>query len=229
MKIKEGKTYLTVPHAGGELTFQHPAFKGTYGNVAEQIDKAGLKRPNSQETASLVYDAFQNSEEKYSSEITSILRNDWLWEFTGNLYLPKSNEEINNGVILEHNPKIKNGKLVMDKNSLIKRLKENDALVKFVPFGYKIETQSSLELSKNPYIIARYSEEGAEKIAKVADKYSNKPHLWSFKSVDEEQVRMSALYRNWGFGDRLVVLGYGWNDDYQGHAFGVFALEKSLK
>ena len=155
------KRYLTVPHEGGELSFQHPAFNGTYVDVAKQIDKAGLKRPNSSETASLVYDAWQNPKEKYSSEIISILKNNWFWEFTGNLYLPKSNEEINNGVILEHNPKIKNGKLVMDKNSLIKRLKENDALVKFVPFGYKIETQSSLELSKNPYIIARYGEEGA--------------------------------------------------------------------
>src|SRR3989344_4610146 len=179
MKIKEGKTYLTVPHAGGELTFQHPAFKGTYGNIAEQIDKAGLKRPNSQETASLVYDAFQNSEEKYSSEITSILRNDWLWEFTGNLYLPKSNEEINNGVILEHNPKIENGKLIMNKNSLVERLNKNDPLVKFVPFRYKIGEQTWQELSKNPYIVARYGEEGADKIAKVADKYSNKPYVWS--------------------------------------------------
>jgi len=229
MKVKEGKTSLTISHEGGELTFQYPAFSGTYGSVAEQIDKEGLKRPNSPETASLVYDAFQNKDGKYESEIIKILKENWFWEFTGNLYLPKSNEEINNGVILEHNPKIENGKLIMDKNSLIKRLKENDALVKFVPFGYKIEKQSSLELSKNPYIVARYGEEGADKIAKVADKYSNKPYVWSFNSVNEEKVRMSALGRIWSFDVRLDVYGYFWDDDDGGDAFGVCNSEKSLE
>ena len=229
MKVKEGKTSLTISHEGGELTFQYPAFSGTYGSVAEQIDKEGLKRPNSPETASLVYDAFQNKDGKYESEIIKILKENWFWEFTGNLYLPKSNEEINNGVILEHNPKIENGKLIMDKNSLIKRLKENDPLVKFVPFGYKIEKQSSLELSKNPYIVARYGEEGADKIAKVADKYSNKPHLWSFDSVNEEKVRMSALHRGWDVDVRLIVGGCDGGGNFRGHAFGVCNSEKSLK
>ena len=227
MKAIVGKSYLTeIPHEEGNLSFQHPAFKGTYGNVAEQIDEAGLKRPNSPETASLVYDAFQNKDEKYESEIISILKDNWFWEFTGNLYLPKSDEEINNGVILEYNPKIKNGNLIMNKNSLIKRLKENDALVKFVPFGYKIEKQSSLELSKNPYIVARYGEEGAEKIAEVASKYENKPHVWNFNSVDEEKVRMSVLGRNWSFDGRLLVDGNFWNGLNQGHAFGVCPQEK---
>ena len=83
MKAIVGKSYLTeIPHEEGKLSFQHPAFKGTYGNVAEQIDKAGLKRPNSPETASLVYDAFQNKDEKYESEIISILKDNWFWEFT---------------------------------------------------------------------------------------------------------------------------------------------------
>ena len=65
---------MKVPHEGGELSFQYPSFKGTYGNVAEQIDKAGLKRPNSAETASLVYDAWKTPEEKYSSEIIQIFK-----------------------------------------------------------------------------------------------------------------------------------------------------------
>ena len=185
MKIKEGKSYLTVPHEGEKLSFQHPTFKGTFRSVAEQIDKAGLKRPRSAETASLVYDAFQNKDGKYESEIIGILKDNLFWEFTGNLYLPKSNgpagvssgEEINNGVILEHNPKIENGKLIMDKNSLIKRLKENDSQVKFVPFGFKIDSQNSFEFQKNPYIQARYGKEGAEKIAEVASKYTNKPYI----------------------------------------------------
>ena len=222
MEVETNYIKLKVPHERGKLSFQHPSFKGTYGSVAEQIDKAGLKRPNSSETTLLVYDAWQTPNEKYSQEIISILKNNWLWEFTGNLYLPKrEGEEFHNGVLIEYNPKIEKGKLVMDKNSLIKRLKENDALVKFVPFEYKIDSQNLFEFQKNPYIQARYGKEGAEKIAEVASKYKNKPSIWSFKSVDEEKVRMSALCGFWDFGDGLSVDGDNWNDSDDGHAFGV--------
>jgi len=221
MEAKIGKSYLTeIPHEGGKLTFQYPAFKGYYGNVAEAIDKEGLKRPTSAETASLVYDAFKNPNGKYESEIIKILNDNWFWEFTGNLYLPKSNEEINNGVILETNPKIVNGKLIMDKNSLIKRLQENDSNVKFVPFGFKTGEQNLIELGKNPYIIARYGKEGAEKIAEVASKYKNQPYLYSFDSVNEEKVRMSALGRDWDADVRLDVDGDNWGGNDYGHSFG---------
>ena len=194
MEVKIGKSYLTgIPHEEGKLTFQHPAFRGTYGNVAESIDKEKLQRPNSAETASLVYDAWKNKNGEYESQIIDILKDKWLWEFTGNLYLPKSDEKINNGVILETNPKILNRRLSMDKQSLVKRLQENDPSVKFVPFGYKTEEQNLIEFQKNPYVIARYGEEGAQKIAEVASKYKSKPKLWSFSSVDEEKSRMSAF------------------------------------
>ena len=223
MKAKIGKSYLAeIPHEGNEIAFQYPAFRGTYGNVAEQIDKEGLKRPTSPETASLIHYAFQNPKGQYESEIIDILRNNWLWEFTGNLYLPKSNEEINNGVILETNPTIEKGKLKMNKDSLIKRLQENDSLVKFVPFGYKTGEQTASELGKNPYIIARYGEEGAEKVAKIISKYKVNPYLYSFDSVDEEKIRISALGGGGSFGLRLSVIGDYWCDDEGGHAFGVF-------
>ena len=222
-QVKEGRTIISVPHLEDKVSFAYPAFRGTYGNVANEIDKAGLKRPNSAETASLVYDAWKNQKGEKESEIISILKNNWLWEYTGNLYLPKSNEEISNGVILEINPKIINGKLAMDKNSLVQRLKENDPLVKFVPFGFKTGTQDLIEFQKNKYIIERYGKEGAEKIAEVASKYKNNPYIWSFNSdsVNEEKTRMSVLSSYWDFGDGLVVNGDGWYDYDGGHAFGV--------
>jgi len=38
MKAEVGRTYLTgIPHQGEEIIFQHPAFRGTFGNVAQQI------------------------------------------------------------------------------------------------------------------------------------------------------------------------------------------------
>jgi len=226
MKAKIGKTYLTeIPHKGGELTFQYPAFRGYFGEVAEALEKEGLKKPTSSETASLVYDAFQNKEGKYELEIISILNNTWFWEFTGNLYLPKSNEEVNNGVLLNLKPRIENGKLIMNKNDLIKRLRGKDPDIKFVPFGYKTGEQTVPELMKNPYIVARYDGEGAQKIAEIASEYKKAPKLWSFDSVDKEEVRMSALFGCWGFGDRLD-LGGDWYGGNLGHAFGVCTPEK---
>jgi len=220
MNKKIGKSYLNkIPHEKGTLTFQYPSFKGTYGKVAELIDSEGLKRPTSPELASLVYDAWKNPKGEGESEILKILKNNWFWEFTGNFYLPKSNEEVNNGVIIVYNPDIKNGVLSMDKSSLIKRLNENDSDVKFVPFGYKTETQTPNELEKNSYIIARYGEEGAEKIAEVSSKYKVNPYLFSFKSVDEERQRMSALNDGW-YGSRLFVNGY-WGVGGGGRSFGV--------
>jgi hypothetical protein len=226
MEIEKGITKLKVPHEGNKITFQYPPFKGTYGNVANSIDKDNLKRPTSSKTASLVYDAFQNKEGEYESQIIKILNDAYLWEFTGNLYLPKSDEEISNGVILEYNPKIENGKLVMDKNNLVKRLKENDSNVKFVPFGFKTGEQNLIELQKNPYIVARYGKEGAEKISEVASKYKSNPYLNAFNSVDKEQTRMSALSGDWDIGYRLFVDGDCWYDIGVGHAFGIIPEDK---
>jgi len=213
------KVKLIIPHEGNKLAFQYPTFKGYYETVAGKIDKECLKRPTSPETASLVYDAFQNRKGEYESQIIKILNDAWFWEFTGNLYLPKSNEEINNGVILEQNPTIENGKLIMDKNNLIKRLKENDSKVKFVPFGYKIGEQNLIELQKNPYILARYGKEGAEKIVEIASKYEKKPYVYSWGSVNQEIVRISLL-GNWSISDSLKIDGINRYYDV-GHAFGV--------
>ena len=214
-----------VPHEGNKLTFKYPSFKGNYGNVANAIDNEKLKRPNSSETASLVYDAFQNKKGEYESQIIEILNNAWLWEYTGNLYLPKkSDEEISNGVILDlnsQNLKFENGKLIMDKSSLIKRLKENDSSVKFVPFGFKTGEQTPKELEKNDYIVARYGEEGAEKMAKIASKYRKNPYIYSFDSVNEEKARISALCWNWLGDDRLYVSGGDWGGKDDSHAFGI--------
>ena len=227
MEAKIGKSYLTkIPHEGREISFQHPSFRGTYGDVAEQIDKENLKRPTSSETASLVYDAFQNPDGKYESEIIQILKSRWFWEFTGNLYIPKSNEEINNGVIIVSNPEISEGKLNLDKSNLVKRLQEGDASLKFVPFRFKIGEQTTSDLEKNPYIIARYGKEGAQKIAKVASRYKKNSYLWSFNSVEEEKTRMSALDSIWGLGGGLSVNGNDWDDGIGGRAFGVCTPEK---
>ena len=222
MEVQEGKTYLTVPHEGGRLTFQHPPFAGTYGIVAEQIDSQELGRPTSSQISSLVQDTFQNPNGNYESQIIDILREHGLWEFTGNLYLPKGKGDFQNGVILEDNPQVRDRKLVMDTSKLIGKLEANDSSVRFVPFGYKTGEQTPKELGENPYIIARYGEEGAQKIAEVvASKFRFNPVLWALASVNQETASMSALDRDWGFGCGLIVGGDGWVGVGGGRSFGV--------
>ena len=109
----------------------------------------------------------------------------------------------------------------MDESTLVKKLEANSPEVRFVPFGYQTESMSSLELSKNPYIIALAGEDGAEKLAEVADKHSKKPYLWSFNSVSQPETRVSALYSYWDLGSRLFVDGYDRGGNRYGGAFGV--------
>jgi len=187
---QNGKTCLVIPHEGKTFEIKYPLFKGvyddqstrTYADVAKQIDKAGLKRPNSTQVASLLYYASQNPNRKYGKEIISALRNYQFCEFTGNLQLLKSNEEISNGIILDsdsQNLKFdENGKLIMDKSSLIKRLQENDENVKFVPYDF-IKLDYPNGFKNNRYMKARYGEEGVEKMAELIRKYSDHPD-WGF-------------------------------------------------
>ena len=214
MKIKEGRTTLTVQHEGKDLTFVHPANKGTYASVQDQIQEAGLQAPTMAQTASLVHDAF-NSDDKYSQGIKKIMKDAWLWEFTGNLYIP------NKGVYVQDDPEVRNGMPFMDESALVEKLEAEDSSVRFVPFGYKTGHMSALELAKNSYVIALAGEDGADKLAEVADKHKRSPYLWSFKSVSEPTTRVSGLDSGRGFDVRLGVRGDCLGDVRYGCAFGV--------
>ena len=222
MEVEAGRILLKkIPHEGKEISFVYPAYTGTYGQVVEAIDKAGLKRPSSGELVSLIDEVWKNSRGEYESRILDNFTRWWLWEDTGELYLPKSNEEINDGVIFEYNPKIIGKLLSMDKNSLVQRLKENDPLVKFVPFGYKIGIMNFRELLCNSYILARYGNEGAEKIIRIASKYKYNPELCSFDGVDKEKIMMSG-FDNAHKTTHLIIGGNIWNFISYGHCYGKF-------
>jgi hypothetical protein len=190
--------YFTVPHEESKITFRYPSFTGFWQDVAEKISNIGLEIPSSSETASIIFNAFQNKRGEYESKIIKILDTRWYWEFTGNLYLPKSNSKINNGVILDLKQRPnKNRQFRMNKDSLIKKLYNDDPLVKFVPFGFKTGKQTTGELEKNPYVIARYGEEGAHKIAEIASEYRNDPELHITDSFNGEVAKKATLYNDY--------------------------------
>jgi len=215
LRVEKGLTRLIVPHNGQDLTFIHPKEgPGTYAKVAQEIDNANLARPTMAQTASLVHAAV-NSNNQYSQEVLNTLRQNWMWGFTGTLFVP------NKGAYIQDNPEIENRMPVMDQSELIKKLEASDPNVRFVPFGFETGEMTPRQLEKNKYVIGLAGEEGAEKLAEVADRSKRKPYLWSFESVNEHLTRVSALDSDWGFDGRLNVNGGSHGYVSYGFAFGV--------
>lgn len=210
-----------VPCNGKNLFFRYPSFIGIQSKVSESVINNNLEIPTSAETASLIYDAFTNNKKEYYSEITESIKNDRLWEFTGNLYLPESKDEISNGVLIDLNPKNlkfnSEGRLVMDKNSLIKRLLRNDPSVKFIPLSNQLEMRRYSNPGRNPYLLARYGYEGAGKIIEISSRYHFPLKIWNFNSVKKETAMLSAMIV-WGFEDGIIVSGL--ENKGRGHLFG---------
>ena len=218
---RTGRTEINVPHRDSNINFVYQKFgPNTYANVKEAIEKDGLSAPTMTESASLLYEAFVKDNEGKELEFNDVkgtMKNRWLWGFTGNLYVPGK------GAYIHDNPQVINGMPYMEESELVKKLEQNDSSVRFVSFGFKTGEMSSLELSKNLYIINLAGEEGAEKLAEVSDKHKNKkPYLWSFESVKKPLTRVSALYSGF-FGRRLCVVGFSRGGDRYGYAFGVVA------
>ena len=216
LKFVEKRTELYAPHRGGRTTFLHPHYgPNTYAHVASTIEQDGLAAPTLSETISLVHAAF-HSNDKYSMEIRKLMNDQWLWGFTGIHYIPLE------GAYIEPHPRIKNGMPFMEKDDLVRRLEAHDPAVRFVPFGFRTGEMPPLELAKNPFIQAlAEGEEGAEKLAEIADYHRNKPCLWSFESVDEPTTRVSALHSNWVGVRRLDVNRSDLGSNWGGCAFGV--------
>lgn len=220
LRVKQGRTELTVDHKGEDLTFIPPSYgPSTYADVKELIEKDNLEPPTMSQTASLVHSAF-NSNDEYSKEIKEIMKSRWLWAYTGTLYIPSK------GAYIQDNPQVKNGKPYMDQSELERKLAANDPSVRSVLFGFKIGEMSPIQLSKNAYIIALAGEEGAEKLAEVADEYQNKPYLYSFTSVNEPTTRVSTLYySDWDLVRRLSIDGDIRGKGRDGYALGVRAVK----
>ena len=217
LNIREGRTYLDTHSSKGIVSFVAPAFgHSAYAKVGQEITEAGLVQPTMKQTASLIYDAWQNPAEKYSKDIIGKLRTNWLWGFNGLLYVPKE------GVYIQDRPEVQNGRVVMNQEDLVKKMESNDESVRFVPFGFKRESQSSLELAKNPFVQALAGEEGADKLAQVSENYKIKPFVWALENINSPQIRVASLDSvRYFVGDRLDVYGNDWGGS-NGYAFGVF-------
>ena len=207
---RAGKIELDVDHEGEDLTFQFP-FKGpgNFIDVGKEITGAGLELPSMAQTASLAYAAF-NKDTRYFNEVKDKIRDKWLWAFTLLRYLPESKRvyfedisELTDDIIKE----ILSRRSNLKESDLVKKL-ENTKGARAVSFSdYKTGEQTSGELGRNKFVIGQAGEEGAEKLAEVADKFRLNPILYALTSVSQPETCVSVLDSFWSLGDWLRISG----------------------
>jgi len=245
MKAELGFTKLTeIPHSGKEFEVIWNPVKGNYKSQRDKIEKFGAKyQISSPQLASLLEDAKQGESQDFPDRIIEIMDNSYFRSSTESLWIPKTNEEISNWVIVYDNSNLKNSKFSIKKSELLKKLENADELrtkghpvfiskdksVRFTPLGFETGEMNNIRLSKNPYNIALHLEEGAEKIAEFSSKEDGMgSNLFAYKKGDfcYEKRTVSVLGGEWGWGRRLGVSGIDCGDEYFGFSLGVLFKEK---
>lgn len=230
-----------------EKTIKKPTFKETVAVTTMELPDANLvfnsqrvgpmnfaglrqadygldfRMPTMPELVPLVYASLENKNYDTAKNVIKTLKNHWITGNTGILY-------VHDGMFVQDNPKLENGRVSMNEKTLEKRLGKHeergvvfsdDKSVRFVPYGFKRESQGALELSKNPGVIALTGgEENTEKIARASEHYKVKPYFWALSNVDSPQTRVADLYSD-DFGDRLDVGAYDSGDGGVRYSFGV--------
>ncbi len=217
-----------------KLNFQYPPIYGSPSRVAKSIEKDLLKKPKPKEIASLVYESFNNQSNEYASTIIKIFKQAGFYQFVGNLWLPKTKKTffhkkmhgLNNGVIVDLAPDFNNGKIVMNKKTLIDRLHKEDPNVKFIPYGFKTQDLKVNEFLTNPYLKAIYGEKGIEKILRVAfeNSFSNSPYysLWLPVDLKKEQTTISKVSGGRYFGSGILISSKLMSDEHEtGYGLGI--------
>ncbi|MBI2663705.1 hypothetical protein HYX15_04210 [Candidatus Woesearchaeota archaeon] len=209
------RTEIDIPHNNSIITFVYDKrCQGAYSHATDFILRNKLKLPTMAETSSLVLQAFLSYEPEFI-DIVNIMKNTYIWAFTGILYAPK-------GVYFEDNPKMKDEMPYMKEDDIIKKLEKNDPSVRFVPYGYNTEYMSPSELERNPFILGLAGGEGAAKLAEIStlgEIYKDLPWLFAFRRVHSHIINFSALGSGRWLGDRL---GIGSVDSGgSGSAFGI--------
>jgi len=190
----------------------------------------GFRMPTLQELVKLVYASFEHHDYMTSRIVKKALKKNCLAGNTGILYTEE-------GMYVQDNPRLIDKRISMDQKDLDKSLAyvknrvffSNDETVRFTRYGFKIESQTSLELSKNRGVIALVgNEENAEKIAKISRNFRVDPYFCALDNVDLPRVRVAGLASDGPCG-RLDVDAYydGLNFNTR-CSFGVFGESKGV-
>ncbi|MCH7568318.1 MAG: hypothetical protein IIA87_02755 [Nanoarchaeota archaeon] len=223
--FRETRRVITMDLKDRGLSFNSVGVgPGSFIGLREANYGEGFVMPTIGQMSRLVYAALENSKDyETAREVVSTLRNHWLIGNTGILWTPS-------GMYAQDRPEIKNDRVYMDESSLKEKLGlcqegdvvySDDETVRFTPYGFKVETQSALDLSRNAGIITLFGgEEEADAIAQVSQHYKMNPRFLTFESVDSPKVGVPALYSS-GFGGGFVVGGDWIGSGSYGLSFGV--------
>lgn len=186
----------------------------------------GFRMPTMPELIPLVYASLENKEYQTAKNVIQTLKQSWLTGNTGILYTLE-------GMFVQDNPKLEKGRISMDEKILQSKLGRHeekgvtfsdDRSIRFVPYGFKRESQSSLDLATNPVILGLTgSQENAERLAKSSEHYSLNPYFWALKDVQNPETRVAVMNLG-GFDNRLSVGASGSEDGDNRYSFGVFGV-----
>ena len=230
-RLERQETKIIVPHLDGELTAFHSFLRGSYFDLARQIDKE--QRSTMAEASSVLRYGYENDCD-IAKYIMQMMKSNYGHFFNGILYAPKE------GGYIENDPKFAetavdfNG-LEMNRENLRSRLGSreekgviysDDGLVRFVPFGFRTGEQTCKELAENPCVIALAGEEGAYNLSCIASNHSKNPYLNTPIIGNESVKKVVALGSCW-YGVGLVVDGNNPMDSDIGFSFRVVRKKNS--
>ena len=198
LKIKGKGVKLIIRHDNKDLAFRYPPYRNdTYANIREVIERDGLKRPTLAETFSLMYAGRTTKSDVhtlldyYRKEVYCNYGNGF-WGFTG--VLLTTDEE--KGLYIEDDPNVEDGIPIMDESNLIRRLKEDDPKVKFVPYKkFKLCTMSKKgsEIVKDSFVIALLGEEGAFKWAQAVSPNNEYVNFIDYLDFEKSVLRIPMI------------------------------------
>jgi len=169
----------------------------------------GFRMPTMSELTSLIYSSLKNKNYDTAKDVIKTAEH-CLTGNTGVLYVSK-------GMFVQDNPKLKQGKILMNSRTLERKLGKNeekgvifsdDKTIRFVPYGFEIDSQNALALAKNPGIIALTgSEENAEKFAETSRHYKGGLYLWIKNKIKTPETKVVGM-TSCGFKEWLSIGAY---------------------
>ena len=183
---------MEFPHQGKKLTASHPFFgPANSKELQAEIKREKYTEPTFPELTSFIYHYF-NGKGPQAEEINEIMNTKYFVGFTGVLYLPRKKE-----VCFIDHPAFDRGSVV-DLDNLETRLRLNEARARVSLDNIETGSVPWNKVAKNPFFIAvSGGEEGAEKLAELASKHSEKKgHIFvpKISNFTSPQARIPLLY-----------------------------------
>lgn len=232
-RVIRGRVEMIVPTGEREMSYVSPAFgPNNYQQVGQAILKQGLQVPTGDYTAPLVHAAYcvpEISNEPEFAEVRDKITNRWLWVFNRNIWTPSGVYVMQDTKALGRSAEFNLTELEDMLSGGTQELKvkfSKDRTVRFAPkSSYSLGVCNPNDLATNGFVVANYGVKGAEQLAQVATRFSNKPKTFGLNISEGKspEQRVACLDSGWYVDDgRLVVDGdYSFGSYGYGYAFGV--------